>query len=97
MSLWIDVINEGERNEQIAWLKVEHLHSDADWLDTGLGGEDVIPPRQRKTYLCVEKPAADGQEDMELDALEGPFRVRVISGAGREFVSTIQPRPNRQG
>jgi hypothetical protein len=38
--LWIDVINEGAPDEQVAWLKVDQLHPEATWLDSGFG-EDM--------------------------------------------------------
>lgn len=93
--LWIDVINEGARDEQVAWLKVDQLHPEATWRDSGFGEEHVILPRHRKTYLCAEIPAGEDGTDMELDAIEGPFRARVVTGTGREFFSDTQPTPSR--
>ncbi len=94
--LWIEVINEGERDEQVAWLKVDHLHPDATWLDSGVGEGDIILPRHRKTYVCAEMPAVEEGTDLELDAIEGPCRVRVILGSGEEFLSDIQASPGRR-
>ncbi|HEX6666765.1 MAG TPA: hypothetical protein VF081_09245 [Solirubrobacterales bacterium] len=91
--LWIDVVNEGERDEQVAWLWVESLDGTRE---TGLGGDDAIAPRHRKTYIVAEEPAVEREEaDLGISEITGPYRVRVQSGRGQEFFSAIQPAPER--
>jgi len=90
--LWINVINDGEQPEQIAWLWVQRLDPEHGWVeDAGIGGEDVISPRGRKTYIAAEEPVAQQEAaDFEISQRLTPYRVRVLSGRGEDFFSEAQ-------
>lgn len=90
--LWINVINIGERAEQVAWLWVQQLDPEVGWMeDAGIGDEEMIPPRGRKTYVAAEEPVAQQEEaDLAIRQLVNPYRVRVLSGRGEDFFSGVQ-------
>jgi hypothetical protein len=89
--LWINVINEGEQPEQVAWVWVQRLDRDLGWVeDSGVGGEDIIAPRGRKTYIAAEEPVAAQEEaDFHVSEIRAPYRVRVLSGRGEDFYSDM--------
>lgn len=92
--IWIDVINEGEREEQIAWVHLDLLDTENEWSDsTGVGGEDVVPPRGRKVYRAVTHPGVEDDADIVIGkAIQRPYRIRVVLGDGMEFVSAPEER-----
>lgn len=90
--IWITVINEGERPEQLAWLWVDHFDANgADSGSDGMGDEGaVLASRTRKTYVAAEDAVADQEgADLAIRKTRGSYRIRVMTGGGREFSSPI--------
>lgn len=94
--LWIHVINDGERDEQITSVYLDRLNSDGDWNpDNGVLPDDTVEPRRRVSYGAVEQEIAEEPSDIDLSGLVDQYRIRITTGRGLEFVSRTQPPPSR--
>jgi hypothetical protein len=96
--LWIEVINDGEQTEQIAWVYVDRLRADTGrWEPNGgTGNQDRLEPRSRKTYIAAEEAVAQKENaDIDIAPIAEPYRVRVVCGSGREFISSTSPAVER--
>lgn len=95
--IYAEVINETDRDEQIAWIFLERLYEDGEWNeDAGVGENRSLPARNRWTCVMVEEGVDLEREGASFNfkANEKPVRIHVLLGTGRHIYSDPSPVPD---